>query len=661
MTFQQMPHSTSPPPPPNTVKTKTMAAEHHGKLRGTSDLPGRSQSSTSLSSMKKHWSATTSSSTSSLSTLSSTQNSTARRRRHTIRNRPPSDLLPGFEQKFGVSSASVLAAGKAQSFALQDGLAFIGYAAGAIAQDEFSKCFTQKPRRSFSPRTLFVGPLYWIGWVVRHFILFPYRLALLLLATLLFFIALPIVLHFDNEEWQRWLFKVYCKAFLLSWGSKIKYHGEKPKLNEPHIFVANHTSVIDYLVLSAHDFPHATVAQKHGGVIGYFEDRVLTLNGSLMFNRNEKNDRSVLAQKMRAHVHNVKNVPLLIFPEGTCVNNEYTVLFHKGAFDLDAAVAPVAIKYNKRWADAYWHSKTQTFTKHLMYLMTRWAMVADVWYLPPRSRKSGQSPVEFANEIKAEISAVAQLKNLSWDGYFKNYAPAAEKQVRLQQHPQTRYGVVLMNRMRNRPTPDRMSHLRRSASISSSPTRRIATDKDWSMSRPEWLDPTGSLSAKNAILAGLDDNALEMIEEISHRQHDVVKTWQRYSKMRSEDIIQRRIENSSWRLWFKQRIVQERERAMLASLSNPLAQWQPTTTPSPFSFSAPRSASPTVLSSYKIMSYFPPALFSPAADGNRPRSRSLGTSSAAYSKSNREQQRAASAREPGLGWKVGNAPMVPAR
>lgn len=65
---------------------------------------------------------------------------------------------------------------------------------------------------------------------------------------------------------------------------------------------------------------------------------------------------------MRDHVHEPSRSPLLIFPEGTCVNNEYTVLFHKGAFDLGVAVAPVAIKYDKTKADAYWHTKTQTFT-----------------------------------------------------------------------------------------------------------------------------------------------------------------------------------------------------------------------------------------------------------------------------------------------------------
>jgi hypothetical protein len=51
------------------------------------------------------------------------------------------------------------------------------------------------------------------------------------------------------------------------------------------------------LVLSAHSFPHSVIAQKHGGIIGYFENFVLSLNGSLIFDRKEKDDRSVLAHK----------------------------------------------------------------------------------------------------------------------------------------------------------------------------------------------------------------------------------------------------------------------------------------------------------------------------------------------------------------------------
>ncbi len=51
-----------------------------------------------------------------------------------------------------------------------------------------------------------------------------------------------------------------------------------------------------------------------------------------------------MATRMKEHVANPAAVPLLIFPEGTCVNNEYCVLFKRGAFDLGATVCPVAIK-----------------------------------------------------------------------------------------------------------------------------------------------------------------------------------------------------------------------------------------------------------------------------------------------------------------------------
>ncbi|KAJ3261356.1 hypothetical protein HK103_005964 [Boothiomyces macroporosus] len=264
------------------------------------------------------------------------------------------EVMPNFEQ-------TLL---KKRGSALTDGLSFIAYGAQAIANDEFSKCFAPKPRNKVISYLLkgLKAPLSIAGMGIRYFLLLPIRIFILFGASAGFFIALPIVLRLKSERLKRLLFKLYCKAFLWSWGSKIRYHGKKPVLDEPHIFVSNHTSIIDYIVLSSHGFPHATVAQRQGGIIGYFQKNILKLNGSLNFDRSQKNDRSVIAQKMREHVFNTEKSPLLIFPEGTCVNNEYTVLFHKGAFELGAKVAPVAIKYDKSWADAYWHSRTQTFS-----------------------------------------------------------------------------------------------------------------------------------------------------------------------------------------------------------------------------------------------------------------------------------------------------------
>jgi glycerol-3-phosphate O-acyltransferase 3/4 len=76
-------------------------------------------------------------------------------------------------------------------------------------------------------------------------------------------------------------------------------------------------------------------------------------------------DRKLVAERMAAHVQAADTTPLLIFPEGTCVNNEYCVMFKRGAFDLGATVCPVAIKYNKIFVDAFWNSKRQSFTAHL--------------------------------------------------------------------------------------------------------------------------------------------------------------------------------------------------------------------------------------------------------------------------------------------------------
>ena len=112
----------------------------------------------------------------------------------------------------------------------------------------------------------------------------------------------------------------------------------------------------------------------------------------------------MVAQKMKEHVHrmveNVCQAPLLIFPEGTCVNNEATVLFHKGAFELGAIVCPVAIKYRKELSDPYWNTREQTFSQHLLYLMTRWHLDADVYWLDPTKVLPDEDGIHFTNRIK---------------------------------------------------------------------------------------------------------------------------------------------------------------------------------------------------------------------------------------------------------------------
>ena len=173
-----------------------------------------------------------------------------------------------------------------------------------------------------------------------------YRLTILCLGMCCFCFLFPLASILGDSTGQRRLIQACCDVWLFALGVTTVVHGgPKPVLKETHLFVANHTIFVDWIVVSAQNYPHATIAQRPSGILGIFMKYVLSAHGSVMFERKERRDRTLIQERIRGHVQNVEKTPLLIFPEGTCVNNEYTVMFHKGAFELGAAVCPVAIKY----------------------------------------------------------------------------------------------------------------------------------------------------------------------------------------------------------------------------------------------------------------------------------------------------------------------------
>ncbi len=403
-------------------------------------------------------------------------------------NASPARVRPASASSAASQMAHAPGDGAASPFA--DGIAFLSFAARALSRDEFSRCFEPGPA-SEMPRRASLAALYVAGVGVRYGVLFPLRLAVLaaaacLLAPLL--VACRVLLATGTKASRvvtRAVFRFGCGALLLAFSAVVRHHRvrggdrvmrlelergcgaeplsdgdgahaeapvetlaghappEKPNPVAPHVFVANHTSWIDYVLLSTWGVPHATVAQSHGGFFGVLQRHALALNGSLFFNRAEAADRVQVAARMAAHIAaRPQLAPLLIFPEGTCVNNEYTVLFHKGAFELGAAVCPAAIKYNKRLSDPYWNTREQSFLQHLLYLMTRWMLVADVWWLPPQARRPSEDGIAFAERVKALISEAAGLRNLSWNGYMKNCMRAQDRQ-RMLRSSQERYAAAL--------------------------------------------------------------------------------------------------------------------------------------------------------------------------------------------------------------------------
>mmetsp|Transcript_20669 Transcript_20669/g.39275 ORF Transcript_20669/g.39275 Transcript_20669/m.39275 type:complete len:499 (+) Transcript_20669:149-1645(+) len=303
---------------------------------------------------------------------------------------------------------------------------FMNEGAKAIVDDSFTKCFKSTPQEPWN-WNVYLFPMWVFGILIRYLVLFPIRLLVLvggLTVGLSCFFVVSTVLSPSKlrRRLERSLTEFICSAFVASWTGVVKYHGPRPTPGANKVYVANHTSMIDFIILQQ-VCGHSVIMQKHGGWVGMLQSTILESIGCIQFDRTSMKDRALVGQRLKDHVQDVNKNPLLIFPEGTCVNNEFSVMFKKGAFDLGATVYPVAIKYNKIFVDAFWNSRRQSFSRHLLQLMTSWAVVCDVWYLEPQERLPEESPEQFAERVQEMICKKAGISKVPWDGMLKYYRP----------------------------------------------------------------------------------------------------------------------------------------------------------------------------------------------------------------------------------------------
>ena len=54
----------------------------------------------------------------------------------------------------------------------------------------------------------------------------------------------------------------------------------------------------------------------------------------IWFQRSEAKDRLEVARRLKDHVEDPDKLPILIFPEGTCINNTVVMQFKKGSFEV---------------------------------------------------------------------------------------------------------------------------------------------------------------------------------------------------------------------------------------------------------------------------------------------------------------------------------------
>uniref|UniRef100_A0A8C2QZU0 Phospholipid/glycerol acyltransferase domain-containing protein n=1 Tax=Capra hircus TaxID=9925 RepID=A0A8C2QZU0_CAPHI len=180
------------------------------------------------------------------------------------------------------------------------------------------------------------------------------------------------------------------------------------------ICVANHTSPIDVLILTT-DGCYTMVGQVHGGLMGIIQRAMVKACPHVWFERSEMKDRHLVVKRLKEHIAHKKELPILIFPEGTCINNTSVMMFKKGSFEIGGTIHPVAIKVRQ-----IIHSHTPPCQRHyLLRVMTSWAIVCDVWYMPPMTREEGEDAVQFANRVKSAIAVQGGLTELPWDGGLK--------------------------------------------------------------------------------------------------------------------------------------------------------------------------------------------------------------------------------------------------
>ncbi|KYM80664.1 Glycerol-3-phosphate acyltransferase 4, partial [Atta colombica] len=227
------------------------------------------------------------------------------------------------------------------------------------------------------------------------------------------------------KRWLNYKVSIMCFAVLSSALSSVITYNNPENRPVRGICVANHTSPIDVLVLMC-DNCYSLIGQRHGGFLGMLQRALARASPHIWFERSEVKDREAVAIRLKKHVSDPTNPPILIFPEGTCINNTSVMQFKKGSFEVDSIVYPVAIKYDPRFGDAFWNSSRYSMLQYLYMMMSSWAIVCDVWYLPPMHRKEGESAIDFANRVKSVIARQGGLVDLQWDGQLKRMKPKKE-------------------------------------------------------------------------------------------------------------------------------------------------------------------------------------------------------------------------------------------
>lgn len=133
-----------------------------------------------------------------------------------------------------------------------------------------------------------------------------------------------------------------------------------------------------------------------------------------------------------------------------CTNNTRTLQFRKALFEsANLPIYPIALKQDPQLGDSFWGD--YPFWMHLLRVITSWAIIYDVYYLPKMVKGEHESAAAFASRVQHAICDAASIEPLSFDGFLW-YKEHERERYRTQQ--QFSNAQVLLTVLRDSPNLD---------------------------------------------------------------------------------------------------------------------------------------------------------------------------------------------------------------
>ncbi|MFZ4543691.1 MAG: lysophospholipid acyltransferase family protein [Saprospiraceae bacterium] len=193
---------------------------------------------------------------------------------------------------------------------------------------------------------------------------------ILLLFSIILICLFPLILH--SVLWGRDLRyglnkrQQVARRMIKFLGFEVQRFGVVPQGN--YLYISNHQSYLDPVLVKNWILFQAVAKAEVANwfLIGF----VLKCTGTIFVKREDKTSRTDTLVQLRHSLR--KEIPVLIFPEGTTTDKNETLPFRMGSFKVaseeNVAVVPIAIRYSDR---SLAFVGADTFLPHLVHTFSR--------------------------------------------------------------------------------------------------------------------------------------------------------------------------------------------------------------------------------------------------------------------------------------------------